>query len=236
VDHPASVQWNSCQIAAPHCQRQKYRFFVDVRLIGVSEITIGNRSHALRQAFNSNASSCIRTSHSRSKSRSLHCHVADERTLCRVNDATLSLLLVTLLSPESRSGPFGPKPSFGLLAFGLDCLNSAMPDYHCLKIPAHDANTGYRNPRKGKYIMNQDTNHQIGSTASAVADETPQTVPLNGPNAISANSAASQAIVQCLLIAARRGRQIRLAHEQAAQLRQSEQRSVNEETSESGKP
>ena len=39
--------------------------------------------------------------------------------LCRVIDATLSLLLVILLSPESRSGPFGPKPSFGLLAFGL---------------------------------------------------------------------------------------------------------------------
>jgi hypothetical protein len=69
--------------------------------------------------------------------------------------------------------------------------------------------------------MNQDTNHQIESTASAVADGTPETFSLNGPNAISANNAASQAIVQCLLIAARTGRQIRLAREQAVQLEHS---------------
>jgi len=44
------------------------------------------------------------------------------------------------------------------------------------------------------------------------------------------NSDASNAIVQCLLIAARRGRQIRLAREQAAQRQQSESVSVSEET------
>jgi hypothetical protein len=32
-------------------------------------------------------------------------------------DALLSRLLVCPLSPESRSGSFDPKPSFGLLAF-----------------------------------------------------------------------------------------------------------------------
>ena len=47
------------------------------------------------------------------------------------------------------------------------------------------------------------------------------------------NYDASNAIVQCLLIAARRGRQIRLAREQAAQLesQQSGSGPSNEETS-----
>jgi hypothetical protein len=44
------------------------------------------------------------------------------------------------------------------------------------------------------------------------------------------NRDASNVIVECLLIAARRGRQIRLAREQAAQLQQSESSSVGEET------
>jgi len=39
--------------------------------------------------------------------------------LCRVTDAMLSRLFVCSLSPESQSGPFGPKPLFGLLAFTL---------------------------------------------------------------------------------------------------------------------
>lgn len=43
------------------------------------------------------------------------------------------------------------------------------------------------------------------------------------------NSDASNAIVQCLQIAARRGRQIRLAREQAAQRQQSESVDVSEE-------
>jgi hypothetical protein len=45
------------------------------------------------------------------------------------------------------------------------------------------------------------------------------------------DSDASQAIVQCLLIAARRGRQIRLAREQAAPSQQNGSAPVNGETS-----
>jgi hypothetical protein len=36
---------------------------------------------------------------------------------CRALDEMLSRPFVCLLSPESQSGPFGPKPLFGLLAF-----------------------------------------------------------------------------------------------------------------------
>ena len=152
--------------------------------------------------------------------------------LCRVSDATLSLLLVTLLSPESRSGLFGPKPSFGLLAFGLDLLNLAIHNNNCPK-------TSFRLirrvpiPQKGNPTMNRDTHHRVVSSAATITNLAQEIVPQNGNNGVPLNNDASQAIVQCLLIAARRGRQIRLARERAAQLRQSEPRSVIEEAPES---
>jgi hypothetical protein len=143
--------------------------------------------------------------------------------LCRISDATLSLLLVALLSPESRSGPFGPKPFFGLLAFELDQLNSA-------RINPDASNPRYSRPvqdkdtlRKEKHNMNQDTEQVSESIVLTTNDGTQKTIQPDGRNTTLPTNDASRAIVQCLLIAARRGRQIRIAREQAAQLRQSDQ-------------
>jgi hypothetical protein len=47
----------------------------------------------------------------------------------RVTDAMRSHLFVYLLSPESQSGPFGPKPLFGLLAFSLLLRPTKRPCY-----------------------------------------------------------------------------------------------------------
>jgi hypothetical protein len=77
--------------------------------------------------------------------------------------------------------------------------------------------------------MNQDTSQRIIGTASTKIPDSQEYDLQNSNIGAPPNDAASQAIVQCLLIAARRGRQIRLAREQATQLRQSEPRSVIEE-------
>jgi hypothetical protein len=68
--------------------------------------------------------------------------------------------------------------------------------------------------------MSQDTPHRIVNRPSPTTANTQEIVPQNGSNGVLNDSDASQAIVQCLLVAARRGRQIRLAREQAAQSQQ----------------
>jgi hypothetical protein len=75
--------------------------------------------------------------------------------------------------------------------------------------------------------MSQNAFHQIVDNALAARDET-RGAALPYPNEVDpTNSAADDLIVQCLIIAARRGRQIRLAREKAAQLRQSKSGSVS---------
>jgi len=81
--------------------------------------------------------------------------------------------------------------------------------------------------------MNRDTHHRVAGSAATITDLAQEIVPQNDNNGLTPNNDAGQAIVQCLLIAARRGRQIRLARERAAQLRQSGPRSVIEEAPES---
>jgi hypothetical protein len=78
--------------------------------------------------------------------------------------------------------------------------------------------------------MKQNASYQMVDGVSATAGETPVVALPLRDEVVLAESAASDVIVQCLLIAARRGRQIRLAREQAAQLQQSELESVSEET------
>ncbi len=65
--------------------------------------------------------------------------------------------------------------------------------------------------------MNQDTPHRNADDTSTITDGTQETIPQNDSIGVAYNNDASQALVQCLLIAARRGRQIRLAREQAVQ-------------------
>ena len=79
--------------------------------------------------------------------------------------------------------------------------------------------------------MNQNASDQIVNDASAAEGEAQEAASQPRNEVIPAFSVASNPIVQCLLIAARRGRQIRLAREQAAQLQQSESGFVSEETS-----
>jgi len=81
--------------------------------------------------------------------------------------------------------------------------------------------------------MSRDIHHRVASSTITITDLAQEIVPQNGNNGVPPNNDASPAIVQCLLIAARRGRQIRLAREQAVQLQQSEPRSVIEEAPES---
>ena len=78
--------------------------------------------------------------------------------------------------------------------------------------------------------MIQNVSDQMVDDASAAEGEAHVAALQHRNGVIPPDSVASDAIVQCLLIAARRGRQIRLAREQAAQLQQSESSSVSEET------
>ena len=141
----------------------------------------------------------------------------DVGTLCRVADAMLSRLFVCSFSPESRSGPFGPKPLFGLLVFGLDLTSPAISD-------GNDHTTCYiyicRAPvlQKGNPTMVQDTCHRIAGNSSTVTNGPQDIFPRNGCNNALLHGDASRVLVQCLLIAARRGRQIYLTREQAARL------------------
>ena len=81
--------------------------------------------------------------------------------------------------------------------------------------------------------MNQNVSDQIVDDASAAEGEA-QVAALQPRNeVIPTFSVASNPIVQCLLVAARRGRQICLDGEQAAQLFQSKSKSVSEETPQS---
>ncbi len=77
--------------------------------------------------------------------------------------------------------------------------------------------------------MSQDTPQRITENISTITDGTQEMISQNGSHGVLPDNDASQAIVQCLLIAARRGRQIRLAREQAARLQQSEFLSVSDE-------
>jgi hypothetical protein len=69
--------------------------------------------------------------------------------------------------------------------------------------------------------MNQDIRHDSESIAPATTSGTQEIALPNSCNAAPPNNDASRAIIQCLLIAAQRGRQIRLSREQAVQLQQS---------------
>jgi hypothetical protein len=80
--------------------------------------------------------------------------------------------------------------------------------------------------------MSQDTPHRIASNASTITDGKQEFVPQNGNNAPPRND-ANRVIVQCLLLAARRGREICLAREQAARLQRSELGAGSEETPQS---
>jgi hypothetical protein len=75
--------------------------------------------------------------------------------------------------------------------------------------------------------MNQDIEHEWETIAPATTGGTQDTALPDSHNATPPHNDASRAIIQCLLIAAQRGRQIRLAREQAAQPRQS--KSITEE-------
>jgi hypothetical protein len=81
--------------------------------------------------------------------------------------------------------------------------------------------------------MSQDTPHRIASNASTITDGKQELVPQNGSNNAPPRNDANQVIVQCLLVAARRGREICLAREQAARLQRSELGAASEETSQS---
>ncbi len=79
--------------------------------------------------------------------------------------------------------------------------------------------------------MNQIAAGQVSDAALAAGEETQQMAVPHRSEIAPLDSIACNPIVQCLLIAARRGRQIRLAREQAAQLQQGGSGSVEEETS-----
>ncbi len=79
--------------------------------------------------------------------------------------------------------------------------------------------------------MSQDTSHQIADNTSAITDGKQETIPQNGNNGVTLNNDASQALVQCLLIAARRGRQIRLARAALLDLQQGGSESIIEQMS-----
>ena len=69
--------------------------------------------------------------------------------------------------------------------------------------------------------MSQDTPHRIASSATTITDGTQEIAPQNSSNGALPHNDANRVIVQCLLIAARRGREICLAREQAARLQRS---------------
>ena len=81
--------------------------------------------------------------------------------------------------------------------------------------------------------MNQNESYQVASDALAEESEIHGITAQRRSEPVQLDDAASNAIVQCLLIAARRGRQIRLARERAAQQQQNEPGSVSEEASSS---
>jgi hypothetical protein len=81
--------------------------------------------------------------------------------------------------------------------------------------------------------MSHNLSDQVTDDATAVENETRWATLLIRNAVVRTNSAASNPFVQCYLIAARRGRQIRLAREQAAQQQQSESRSNSVETPQS---
>ena len=151
----------------------------------------------------------------RPKSRSPYRHVADDRMLCRPVTRHCRTCLPILLSPESRSGSSGPKKVFGLLAFGLGLLNPAIHDNNYPKTSCRFIR-GVPLPQKGNPTVCRDTHHRVASSAATITDLAQEIVPQNANNGVPPNNDASQAIVQCLLIAAWRGRQIRLARERAA--------------------
>ena len=77
--------------------------------------------------------------------------------------------------------------------------------------------------------MSQNTSHKITGNASANLNGTQKVVPPYGSDDKAPADETSQALIQCLLIAARRGRQLRLAREQAAQKQPSEILSTSDE-------
>ncbi len=79
--------------------------------------------------------------------------------------------------------------------------------------------------------MNQNAVGQVADAASAAGEETQQMALSHRSEIAPLDSIACNPIIQCLLIAAQRGRQIRLVREQASQLQQGGSESVGEETS-----
>ncbi|CAG0936312.1 hypothetical protein TFLX_05180 [Thermoflexales bacterium] len=79
--------------------------------------------------------------------------------------------------------------------------------------------------------MNPNESSQIARDPSEEEIELQETTSPQRNEVIPLNSDASNAIVQCLLIAARRGRQIRLARAAQLESQQSELEAAREETS-----
>ncbi|CAG0957809.1 hypothetical protein PLCT2_00579 [Planctomycetaceae bacterium] len=77
--------------------------------------------------------------------------------------------------------------------------------------------------------MNQNESSQIPEDPSTGGSEAQEDTPKQPGKTIQLSEEMSNALVQCYLIAARRGRQIRLAREQAAQQQQGESGGVSEE-------
>ena len=81
--------------------------------------------------------------------------------------------------------------------------------------------------------MNQNAFGQVTNGASVTEGEAQEATLQQGNEVTPMNSDASDVIAQCLLIAARRGRQIRLARATRLELQQSESGPVSEEMSRS---
>ncbi|CAG0935191.1 hypothetical protein TFLX_04023 [Thermoflexales bacterium] len=81
--------------------------------------------------------------------------------------------------------------------------------------------------------MSHNLSDQVTDYATVVENETRRATLLIRNAVVRIDSVASNPFVQCYLIAARRGRQIRLAREQVAQRQQSGSRSNSVETPQS---
>jgi hypothetical protein len=79
--------------------------------------------------------------------------------------------------------------------------------------------------------MNQNASDQIVNDASAAEGKAQEAAPQPRNEVIPTFSVAGNPIVQCLLIAARRGRQIRLARAARLEMQLGESETVSEETS-----
>ena len=105
VDHLDSIQWNSCQIAVPHCQWQACRYLADVLPIGVSGKNDRQSVSLVTLSVQLERPKLYLSCHSGDQSRDHHtvtwrtiaCFVASVTRHCRT-------CLPILLSPEARLG------------------------------------------------------------------------------------------------------------------------------------